>query len=139
MNLGKQLSVMAGQFRACFTSDKLLWARILLFIIFGLWGVMCFFIIVALFGFVQRMFGAIGDELDFFVKDEKRSPLVRTAMLMVASPISIFRYVFVPFFTMFIYIFNFLFNAFAYIVSLGQSGWHGSLQYDGDESTASSH
>ncbi len=135
MDFERQISVMAAQFRACFKADEWLWARILLFIIFGIWGVAGIFVSVVLFGFVQSMFVSIGDELDLFVKNEKRSPLVRTAMLVMACPITYLRYVIAPMFSMIIYIFNFLYNAFAYIVSLGSSGWHGTLQYKEQTST----
>ena len=130
MNYEKQLSVMAAQFRACFTADKWLWARILLFIFFGFAFLIWSFLGVVLIGFFQRMLGSVGDELDHFVSDERRSSLVRAAMLFVVCPVALIRYVFVPFISMATYICNFCFNVSAYIVSLSKSGWHGSLQYN---------
>lgn len=129
MNYGKQLSVMAGQIRACFTADKWLWARILLFLIFGLSVVLWCFLGVVFVGFLQSIFTSIGGELDHFVTDEHRSPLVRSTMLIVAFPISLIRYTVAPFFSIVIYLYNFMFNIFAFVVSLGKSGWHASLQY----------
>ncbi len=136
MDYEKQLSVMALQFRACFTEDKWLWARILLFIIFGLATLPWLLILVAATGFCQQLVASVGGELDSFVRDEKRSPLVRSVMLLVAIPVSLIRYVVAPFFFMIIYSTNFWYNVFVSLVSLGKSGWHAPLQYGNCEKAA---
>lgn len=58
-----------------------------------------------------------------FMKDENTNAGVRITVLIISSPILLLCYVAIPFFLIWMWVMQFVFNCFAYASSLGKSGW----------------
>ncbi len=125
MNVKNQLILNTQQFVKCFfADDKFFAVRLIVFIVTGL-SAFWFYLLDAVFLFLIRLIQIPGEELDCFIKDDSKPSLVRSVMLIVLSPVAYLRYLILPFLYMIYWACNFLFNCFAYINSLGESGWSG--------------
>ena len=125
MNTKETLKKIANQLTMCFyngENDKLLGARIVIFLFTGL-AVLWFFIVECIFIFLIAMFQSIGEEYENFIKDEERSALVRVAFMCLGFPLHMINFVCPAFMIMVVWIMDFIFNCFAFITSLGKSGW----------------
>ncbi|MDE6597475.1 MAG: hypothetical protein K2K60_02420 [Clostridia bacterium] len=129
MDFKKELQTISLQLKNCFYSeDNFIGLRTVIFIVTGL-SALWFYIADTVFLFFIRLFQTTGDELDKFVRDENKPTLLRCVMLVTVLPITYLRYIVVPFLYLPYWLTKFLFNCFAYITSLGKSGW-GEIQYN---------
>lgn len=128
MNVSKQLRAVTNQFVSCFSNDKLLAVRIILFIITG-FTALWFFIADAIYLFTIKSMQIAADELDSFIKDENRPESIRCTMLIIAYPMTIFRYCCVPFMYVGYFYVHFFYNVFACMTGVGACKWTGII-YD---------
>ena len=108
--------------KACFYKDKSLIWRIIIFI-FTWMCVLWAFMAQAVLLFILTFMQIPSEGIYSLAKDEKLNPLIRVVLLTIAYPIVFMCLVVLPFFQMFLWIMQFLFNCFAYLTSLGKSGW----------------
>ena len=124
MNVSEQLRRSTKQFARCFYCDKLLAVRIILFILFGLTP-LWFYILECIQLWYIRMFQVIGDDAEAYIHNSKLPAAVRCMMIFVCLPLLYVTHVSLPMLNMPFWATHFVFNIFAFPVSLGKSGWTG--------------
>ncbi|MBR2480536.1 MAG: hypothetical protein IKM01_04795 [Clostridia bacterium] len=131
MNTKETLKKIANQLTMCFyngENDKLLGVRILIFLFTGL-AVLWFFIAECLYIFLMAMVQSVGAEYEKFIKDEERSALVRVAFMCLGYPLYMINFIYPAFMIIGVWLIDFIFNCFAFITSLGKSGWKTIIYY----------
>ncbi len=117
-----QIAAYANQLKNCFYKDRMLALRILVFIFTGM-CVIWLFLGLALFLFLITLMQVPAEGLNAFIKDENISPAVRITRILVAYPVAALVYIVSPFLQIILWLMQFFYNCFAYITSLGESGW----------------
>ena len=122
MNVLSTLRGISWQLQSCFYKDRKLAARIIIFLFTGmvaLWLFICECVLL----WVIRLLQIVGEECKLFIKNERFSSSVRCVFMLICAPIMYMTFVALPFMYMPLWANNFFFNCFAYITSLGKSGW----------------
>lgn len=122
LDIKAQLLEYTEQLKACFYEDKNLVWRIVINIFTGLSALWCY-LVVALCLFFVSMMQVPGEGINTFMKDETINAGVRITVLIISFPVLFLCFVTIPFFLICMWVMQFMFNCFAYVASLGKSGW----------------